>query len=76
MANLEMAWFTDEVDNVRLAMAERELELDAAAKSLEAGMRRLRDADMLVMDVTWCVPDGDFEMAVEDKQKEADQVSI
>ncbi len=45
MANLLIAFCTDEVDSARVAIAERELE-PATAKSLEAGVRRDRDADM------------------------------
>ena len=45
IVNLVIAFCTDEVESARLATAERELE--AAAKSRDAGMRRLRDADIL-----------------------------
>ena len=47
MVNLVIAFCTDEVESARVAMAEPELEALAAAKSLEAGKRRLRDADMI-----------------------------
>lgn len=48
IVNLVIAFCTDEVDSVRVAMAEREHEAAEAAKSLEAGMRMLRDADIML----------------------------